>query len=539
MTRLSAVLPFRAVAQLASLTLVLLLGCGDTPPPEETTTGPSFAFAQGSEPRSLDPGFITDTGAGFLVSNLFEGLVVWDPSGTEVRPGIAERWESSADGLVWTFHLRPDAIWSNGDPVTATDFVLSWRRVLDPARASDYAALLEPVKGAMALHEGVVVDPTLLGVEARDRSTLVVTLQHPTPWFAAIAAHYVLAPVNTRSLKRHGYAWTRPENIVVNGPFTLESQTPGEELVLVRNPYYHSADEVKLERVVAKIETDPARVLQMYETGEIQWTGHATGLLPLDRVRELSARPDAHSASKLATAWYVLNTQDGPLADARVRRALSLALDREALSGLIEPGGAVAAGLVPPGIPDYVPVSALKHDPEEARRLLAEAGFPGGEGFPVLELAVDSRAVHERIAAQVVEGWKASLGIEVTVFTRDWPVHVETVQAGDFEVGRGGWLGDYPDPATFLDIFHSENALNTAGWSNETYDSLCEEAHRTEDAASRMRLLGQLERILMDESPVLPLFHFGEVTLLKPEVRGYIDNALGEHALRYMSIDGP
>ena len=517
--------------------LLALPACGSDPPlPSAVTTGATFVFAQGSEPRSLDPGFITDTSAGFLASNLFEGLVVWDAGAIGIQPGMAERWEVSPDGLTWTFHLRPDAIWSNGDPVTATDFVLAWRRVLDPARGSNYASLLYPVKGARALHEERILDPELLGVEARDRSTLAVTLESPTPWFGAIAAHHVLSPVNTRALKRHGYAWTRAENIVVNGPFILDSWKPGVELVLVRNPYYHSADEVKLARVVARVGTDPETVLRLYESGEIQWTGHATGLLPLDRLRELAGRPDARSSGKLGTAWYALNTEREPLADPRVRRALSLVLDRSALTEVIGPAAAVAGGLVPPGIPDYVPVSALEHDPEAARALLTEAGFPAGAGFPPLELAVDSRAVHEEVATWVRRTWKEELGIEATLFTRDWPVHVEMMQAGEFQVGRGGWLADYPDPASFIDLFHSDNPLNGSGWSDPTLDALCEEAHQTEDAASRMRLLGQAERILLADLPVLPLFHFGTVALVKPEVEGIVDNALGVHLLRYISF---
>lgn len=528
--------PARAGLLLLALVLVHS-ACGSDPPPAPVgTSGATFVFAQGSEPRSLDPGFITDTSAGFLASNLFEGLVVWDAGATSIQPGIAKRWEVSPDGLTWTFHLRDEAIWSNGDPVTATDFVLAWRRVLDPARGSNYASLLYPVKGARALHEERNVDPELLGVEARDRNTLVVTLEAPTPWFGAIAAHHVLSPVNTRTLKRHGYAWTRPENIVVNGPFTLDSWEPGVELVLVRNPYYHSAEQVKLARVVAKVQADPAAVLASYESGELHWTGHETGLLPLERLRELAGRADARSSSNLATAWYTVNTERAPFDDARVRRALSMALDRSALTEVIGPAAAVAGGLVPPGIPDYVPVAALEHDPDAARALLADAGFPGGEGLPAIELAVDNRAVHQQVATWVLRTWKEELGVEAAVFTREWPVHAETMQSGDFQVGRGGWLGDYPDPSSFIDLFHSDNPLNVSGWSEPTFDALCEEAHRTEDAGSRMRLLGQSERILLEQLPVLPLFHFGTVSLVKPEVQGFVGNALDVHLLRYMSL---
>lgn len=518
-----------------------LLGCGsDTEGFVEnhSNVGPTFTFAQGEEPRTLDPGLITDTSGGFIASNLFEGLLVWSADGTELHPGAAERWEVSPDGRTWTFHLRESAIWSNGDPVTAADFVSSWRRVLNPGTGSAYASLLYPVRGARALHLEQARDPATLGVEARARYTLVVHLENPTPWFAAIAAHHVLSPVNTSAVKRHGYAWTRPDNIVVNGPFILGDWIPGEKIVLARNQYYHSAASVKLERVEAVFVTDPERVLALYDAGELQWTGHGTGLLPLERLDELAARPDAHSSNRLGTAWYAFNTSVEPLGDARVRQALTLALDRSQLAPIIGPASVVAPGFVPPGIPAYDGASAGEPDVEAARALLAAAGFPGGEGFPKLELAVDARNVHEQVAAWVVQTWKTELGIEVEVYSRSWPVHADAMQAGEFQIGRGGWLADYPDPSSFLDLFHSGNALNTAGFSSGVFDGLCEEATRTEDPASRMRLLRQAEGVLLEELPVLPLFHFGSLTLLKPHVLGYHENALGVHLLRYLELGG-
>ncbi|MCP4869920.1 MAG: peptide ABC transporter substrate-binding protein [Proteobacteria bacterium] len=524
---------------LLALIVVTIGACGrDREPIVETPSGdgPTFTFAQGAEPRTLDPGFITDTSGGFIAQNLFEGLLVWDAGGAELLPGAAERWEVSPDGKTWTFHLRQGAMWSNGDPVTATDFVLSWRRVLNPDTGSAYASLLYPVKGARDLHSGDSIDPSTLKVEARTRYTLVVQLEAPTPWFAAIAAHHVLSPVNTNVVKRHGHAWTRPDNIVVNGPFTLHDWVPGETIELRSNPYYHSAYSVKLARVRAVFVTDPVRVLSMYEEGDIQWTGHGTGLLPLERLAELADRTDAHAHSNLGTAWYTLNTEHPDLKDRRVRRALSLSLDRTALTGGIGPVAVVADGFVPPGIPGYTPPSSLEYDPDAARALLAEAGFPGGEGFPPLELAVDARNVHEQVAAWVVESWAKELGITVEIYSRAWPAHADSMQARNFQVGRGGWLGDYPDPSTFLDLLVTDNELNVSQWSSETYDGLIEEAARTEDAASRMRLLAQAERIVLEEAPVLPLFHFGSLTLLKPYVVGYEDNAMGVHLLRYLEL---
>lgn len=520
------------------LILLLLAGCSpsvEAPPPRAGVVAPTFAFAQASEPRTLDPGLVTDVHGGFLASNLFEGLLVWDAKGEELLPGAAASWSVSDDGLLWTFQLRPEAIWSNGDPVTANDFVLGWRRVLDPSFGSAYASLLFPISGARGLAEGHAVDPHTLKVEARDRHTLQVQLDAPTSWFPQLLAHHVMAPVNGRAVKRHGWAWTRPENIVVNGPFTLTEWTP-EGLVLVRNAYYHHPDDVKIARVIAHIEQSPERVLARYETGELQWTGHASGSLPLERLGELAARPDAHQQARLGTAWYALNAGDDTLRDGRVRRALLLALDRAQLGALIGPSGLVAQGLVPPGVTDYEAPQLAAFDPEQARNLLGEAGFAGGEGFPPLELSVDARNLHERVAAWTAESWGRELGIEVSVFTRAWPAHVEAMNAGTYQVGRGGWAADYRDPASFLEVFHSDNPLNDSGWTSDTYDRLIEEASRTTDGASRLRLLSQAERILLEEVPVLPLFHFSSVSLLKPYVGGFEDNALGVHLLKYLTL---
>jgi oligopeptide transport system substrate-binding protein len=522
------------------LLALLVLGACQRPAPVEPVPGaepigPSFVFAQADEPRTLDPGQITDTYGSFFAQNLFEGLLVWDAAGKETVAGAAERWETSPDGRTWTFHLRRDAIWSNGDAVTATDFLVAWRRVLNPAFASDYASLLFPIKGARALAEGEVVDAATLGVEVRDRFTLVVTLASPTPWFGAIVAHHVASPVNSAALKRHGYAWWQPGNMVVNGPFQLHAWTPGESIVLRKNPYFHGADQVKLHEVVARMVSDPSEVVRQYEAGALHWTG-AGGLLPPDQLAELAARSDARSSAELGTAWLWLNVEGQPLSDPRVRRALNLALDRAAFAAVLGPGDIPTLQVVPPGMPGYVPPDAPKPSEVTAKALLAEAGFPGGVGFPPIELAVDSRPQHVRLAAVVAARWRDVLGIEVTPYERTYGAHADALRSGAFQIGRGGWLGDYPDPSSFLELLESDNALNDARWGDTGFDALVEEARATDDPASRLRLLSRAESLLLEEAPVIPLYHFGSVSLLKPYVQGFVDNPLQVHLLRYLEI---
>ncbi len=270
--------------------------------------------------------------------------------------------------------------------------------------------------------------------------------------------------------------------------------------------------------------------------GQVHLWKHHPGSLPLSRLGELALRPDAHQQPRLGTAWYALNADNEALRDPRVRRALLLSLDRAQLAALLGPSGVVATGLVPPGVTDYEAPKGLPFDSEQARNLMGEAGFAGGEGFPPLELSVDARNLHERVAAWAVESWKRELGIDASVFTRAWPAHVEAMNTGAYQVARGGWAADYRDPATFLELFHSDNELNDTAWSSDTYDRLIEEASRTTDGGSRLRLLSQAERILLDEAPVLPLFHFSSVSLVKPYVGGFEDNPLGVHLLKYLSL---
>ena len=482
------------MSRLALLTVLLVaLGCSQRPAPVEPVPGESpggsrFVFAQENEPRTLDPGLITDTYGSFFAQNLFEGLLVWDAAGQTTKPGAAERFELSADGRTWTFHLRRDAIWSNGDAVTATDFLVAWRRVLNPEFGSDYASLLYPIKGARALAEGEVVDAQTLGVEVRDRFTLVVTLEAPTPWFDAIVAHHVASPVNSAALKRHGYAWWQPGRIVVNGPFVLHEWTPGASIVLRKNPYFHGAAGVKLYEVVARLVSDPEEVVRLYEAGELHWTGNA-GLLPPGRLSELAGRKDARSSAELGTAWMWLNVDAPPLNDTRVRQALSLSVDREALAAVLGPGDLVTPHMVPQGMPDYTAPDTPQSDADAAKKLLAAAGYPGGENFPPLELAVDARPVHAKLAEVLAARWKATLGVEVTPYVRKYGAHAEAIRNGDYQIGRGGWLGDYPDPSSFLELLETDNALNSSNWTDTGFDGLVSEARRTEDAASRLRPL--------------------------------------------------
>jgi len=527
------------------LSILLLVGCGRTPAPAEPVpgdapVGPAFVLAQASEPRTLDPGYITDTYGSFFVQNLFEGLLVWDAAGRSTVPGAAEKHEVSEDGRIWTFHLRRGAIWSNGDPVTATDFLVAWRRVLNPAFQSDYASLLYPIAGARALAEGDEVDAATLGVSVIDRFTLQVTLESPTPWFDAIVAHHITSPVNSAALKRHGYAWWQPGHIVVNGPFQLHSWTPGESIVLRKNAYFHGREQVKLAEVTVRFVEDPADVVREYESGVLHWTGSG-GLLPSARLDELAARPDAQSSAELGTAWLWVNTDSGPLSDPRVRRALNLALDRTALADLLGPGDLISAHMVPPGMPGYTPLASPRPDRAAAKALLAEAGFPGGAGFPPLEIAVDSRSVHSRLAAAAAAQWSEALGIPASTYERGYAAHADAVRNGTYQLGRGGWLGDYPDPSSFLDLLETDNALNASGWSDAGFDALVQEARQTEDAASRQRLLGRAEALALDAAPLIPLYHFGSLSLLKPFVHGFVNNPMQVHLLRYLEVksEGP
>jgi len=462
-----------------------------------------------TEPETIDPGRVGGQAGGRIVANLFEGLTVRQPPSLAPGPGIAKRWNTSPDARTWTFHLRTST-WSDGTPLTAHDFVWSWRRVLDPATAGKSAQLLFPIAGARDFNSGRSRE---LGVVAVDDTTLVITLETPTPYFADLAAAPPLAPTPRHVIEAHGEQWTRPETIVSNGPYVLEAWRLQDRMRLARNPLYWNVESIALTRADAVAGDFANANFNQYESGLLDWVD--AGGIPLPLIDALTPRDDWHAGPFLATYFLRCNARNAPLDDARVRRALSLSLDAAAITEHVTRAGQVPArGLVPPGIPGYEGIDVDLFDPERARVLLAEAGFPNGEGFPRLRFLFNTSEAHRQIAEVLQQQWRKHLGIEIELLNQEWKVFTATVRAGEYDLARGSWIGDVLDASNFLEIFTAGNANNRTGWESSDYDTRIAAAARETDATLRAEILRTCERtVVVDEAIILPVYVYAVTNL--------------------------
>ena len=499
-----------------------------------TSPRADFTYIGGAEPETLDPALITGALEGRLADALFEGLTTYDPKDLSPQPGMAERWELSADRLTYTFHLR-SARWSNGDPVSAHDFVYSWRRVLEPATASRYAYMLYYLKNGEAYNKGKFSDPAQIGVKAADDRTLVVSLANPTPYFLDLTGFSTLLPVNRRCIEAHGDHWTRPEHIVTNGAFLLKAWRLNQYVRMAKNPDYWDAANVRLNTVDALAVENANTAFNLYLTGAADYTG--TVPLPLRSL--VQSRPDYHTGVYLATYYYLLNVHRKPLDDPRVRKALAMAIDKAQICRYITRGGEVPAQtFVPAGMPGYQGPKGLGFDVAAARRLLADAGFPDGKGFPHLQVLYNTSEANRDIAEVVQQMWKDNLNIRVELLNQEWKVYLDTTDRKEYDIARAAWIGDYTDPNTFMDMWVTGGGNNRAGWSNERYDGLIRRAGLEADPAKRMALFREAETILVEqEMPILPIYYFVTTEMFRPSVKGIHQNVRGMHPMKWICVE--
>ncbi len=500
-------------------------------------------FGNATEPQTLDPHVMSGSPEVNIARALFEGLVTRNPLTLEMDPGVAERWEISADGRVMTFHLNPAARWSNGDPVTAHDFVWSLRRSLHPDMGNQLAYTLYPISGAQAYATGQVSDPEALGVKALDNRTLRITLDHPDPFFLGTLGTYPAYPVHRPTIEAHGRAtdrftaWTRVENFVGNGPFTLAQWKMNRRLVVKRSETYWDKDKVALNAVVFHPIDNEVTEEKMFRVGQL----HHTYLVPLNKIPGYLALPDSpyRQGPQQGTYYLLFNTLRPPMDDPRVRRALAMAIDRDKLVATVLQGTEQPAlAVVPPGTPGYTSPDVLRHDPQQARALLAAAGYPDGRGWPKVEYLFNTSENHRRLAVAIQQLWKDELGIEVALVNQEWKVYLDTLNGRDFTLARMGWQAGNLDPATFLDTFTTESGINRTGFSSARYDEIMLElAPRTADQGQRLALMHEAERLLMQAVPVIPLYTYNSKHLVQPSVKGAPLNVLDIQNFKYISLD--
>ncbi|WP_432663155.1 peptide ABC transporter substrate-binding protein [Wukongibacter baidiensis] len=487
-----------------------------------------------ADPDSIDPHKATSVGASIIMQNIFEGLVRTNAEMGQ-DPGVAESWETNEDKTVWTFKLREDAKWSDGQPVTAEDFVYGWKRAVDPATACEYAYMLDPVMNATKIYSGELgVDE--LGIKAIDAKTLEVTLEQPTAYILELFAFPTYFPVRKDAIEKNPEAWEfDPATAITNGPLKLAGYTQNDVLKIVPNENYWDADRVKIDEVRFVFITEQSTGLAAFEAGDIDGTDE----VPSQEIPRLQAESeDFIIAPYLGTYFYAFNVEKEPFTDVKVRKALSKAIDRNAIVTTVTLGGQIpATGFVPPGIMvggedfrkaggDYG-IDPMTAQVEEAKKLLAEAGYPDGKGFPKTTLRYNTSENHKKVAEAIQEMWKKNLNVEIELENMEWRVFIPARQNGDFQVARHGWIGDYNHPMTFLDMFLSESGNNDPQWKNEEYDKLIYAAKKESDPKKAAEMMHKAEDLMMEDGIVMPIYYYTHPYMMKSYVKDYFRTPLG------------
>lgn len=526
-----------------SFLAVALGACAGRNPPEsapETDIGKVFHRGNGGEPDTLDPHRSEETSAHAILRDLFEGLVT-EAVDSSLEPGVAASWSVSESGLEYTFDLRPEARWSNGDPVVADDFVAGLRRTVDPATASTYAQVLYPIRNAAKITRGEL-PPDALGVIAIDQHTLSIELEAPTAYFLQLLTHATTYPLHRPSFAQYGELFARPGNLVSNGAYRVTDWVVNSHIRLEKNPYYSGADDVDIDVVYYHSTEDVDAELRRYRAGELDYTFQ----IPVSQFRWIKENlPDElHVRPYLNVYFYGLDVTEPPLNDVRLRQALSMAVDRRIITEQVTGIGEVPAfGLVPTGVAGYIPQAyewSSLGDAERiatARRLYSEAGYSADHPLR-MELRYNTSENHQRIAVAIASMWKQNLGVEASIVNEEWKVLLQTrLNPGRWDALRYSWNGDYNDPFTFLEIFQSGHGQNFTGYSNPRFDALARQAAGEADTVTRARILTEAERTLLEDYPIIPIYFYVSKHLVKPHVRGYEANVMNHDLSRHYRIE--
>ena len=519
---------------LAASFCLLTFGCIRREPPADVT------ILNGGEPESLDPAIIVAQLDMRIIQGLFEGLTRFDPKTADAVPGLAQSWDISPDGKIYTFHLRTNLVWSTGEPITADDLVYSWIRALSPATASDYAGLLYFLKNGEAFNEGKISNASLVGVQAMDKFTVRVELNNPTSFFTSICAMPLAYVVPRQSIEKYGDRWLMKRPLPTSGPYELGYWRLNDKVRLKKNPRYWDAADTR-SKIIDILPVGSANVaLNLYEAGQadIVWDAQ---LIPAHLLDILLKRPDFHTFNYLGTYFVRFNVTQKPFDDARVRKAFALATDKERIVSKITKGGEVPAShLVPDGAANYRSPDGLGYDPALARQLLAEAGYPGGRGFPRVEYLfnapVGGEKIHENVAVELQQMWRDQLGVRMDLRQVEAKTFWGMQSQLEYQISRSSWIGDYNDANTFLGMFTSNDGNNRTGWKNPGYDSLVEKANEQTDLKEREKLFQQAETILVrDEAPIIPLYFYVGINYFDTnKIQGIYQNILDEHPLEYI-----
>lgn len=511
-----------------------------------STTGEKILKVQvGPDPETVDPALNSAVDGGNMILHAFEGLLTLDENG-QLKEGQAESWETSEDGLTWTFHLRDGLKWSDGTDLTAKDFVYSWQRVCDPNVAAPYAeTVLGMVKG---YDEAVAGDITKLDVQAPDEKTVVVNLAHPCSYFGELAAFATLNPVQQATVEANGDAWaTSADTYISNGPFMMTEWVPGSHITFSKNPNYWNAEAIKLDKLEFELIEDSNAAYSAYTSGEVDMIKD----VPTEEIPSLQGNDDFHVEPIIGTYYVSLNLQKEYFQDARVRKALSLAIDRNYVANTLMQGTySPASSIVGPGWLDtdgssfaenanggtpYIDNDNFDANLEEAKKLLEEAGYPNGEGFPQIEYTTNDAGYHKVVAEYLQQAW-AAIGIDLKVNIVEWASFTPMRRNGEFDVARNGWVGDYTDPSNILELFCTTNGNNDGKYTNADFDAAIEDSRVTTDAATRSEDLHKAEDLLMEDAGCIPIAYYNDFWLQSSKITGSWHSANGFWYFMYADI---
>ena len=521
-------------------TLFFLSACSESIKPIDTAIEDQILYiGNGTEPQDLDPHIVTGVPESKVLMALLEGLVIRNPEGPNPLPGVAEDWTISRDGKTYIFNLRNDATWSNGDSVTANDFVYAWNRMLMPSLGSKYPDMLYDLVNAEEFNKGLITDFSKVGVKALDDFTLEVVLKNPAPYFLELLCHYTTRPVHQKTIESFGEMdtagsqWTRPGNFVGNGPFLLDRWELNKVIVVKKNPTYWNSSVVRLNAIHFFPVDNASREDLMFRSGQL----HVTSTVPPEKVESYQVKypQNIQIDPFYGTYYYRFNTQKAPFDNKLVRQALSLALNRTLIVERVTKGGQDEAFSFTPPDPDtYFPPTTLEFNPEKARSLLKEAGL--SDTSLSVDLLYNTSEGHQKLAQAIQQMWKTELDIDVTLTNTDWKVYLSRQSIGDFQIARAGWIGDYIDPKSFLDMMVTGRGNNQTGWSNKEYDNLLIAAANSTSQEERFRNFYEAEKILIDEMPVIPIYTYTRIYMLHEHVQGWGDNLLDSRPYQFVYL---
>ena len=530
------------------LTLVILLNisfssCSKQSTPVASSIQDQILYlSNGTEPQGLDPHIVTGVPEHKILLSLLEGLVVSHPEGKGYLPGVAEKWEVSDDGKEYTFYLNKNARWSNGDKVTAEDFVYSWKRILLPTTAAQYAYMLFVLDNAEDFNKGRIKDFSKVGVKALNQDTLKVTLRNSTPYFLSLLVHYSTWPVHKPTIEKfgkidsRGTPWTRPGNFIGNGPYVLEEWKLNDVIIVKKNPYYWDKETVSIKEIRFFASDNETSDDLRYRSGQL----HYLNTIKVTKIQSYkeSYPKEIRIEPYYGTYYYRINVTKEELQDKRIRQALSYAINRKEIVESVSRGEQIPAfSFTPPDPVNFYPSTKIEFNPTKAKELLKEVGFSEEKKFPKIEILYNTSESHQKIAEAIQAMWKENLAIKAELVNVDWKTYLDKQKNLDFFISRAGWIGDYPDPNSFLDMMLSGGGNNQTGWSNLEYDSLIRKAAEATSVEERNKFFDQAEHILMDELPLIPIYTYTRVYMLHPYVKGWHPTILDTHPYQFLSLE--